>query len=45
MISKQQQKELREMCLPLFYVNSIPDCIQLLDKFIFAYLEIETDIN
>lgn len=40
MISKQQQEELREMCLPLFYVNSIPDCIQLLDKFISAYLEI-----
>ena len=40
MILKQQQEELREMCLPLFFVNSIPDCIQLLDKFISAYLEI-----
>ena len=39
MISKQQE-ELREKCLPLFFVNSISDCIQLLDKFISAYLEI-----
>lgn len=40
MISKQQQEELRMKCLPLFSVNTIPDCIELLDKFISAYLEI-----
>lgn len=40
MISKQQQEELRMKCLPLFFVKTIPDCIELLDKFISAYLEI-----
>ena len=45
MISKQQQKELRERCLPLFIVNSIPDCIQLIDKFISAYLDIVVKHN